>query len=273
MFSLGHLIWIGISLIVISVFFRISLNRRPPIRKVFKSAFIAGTISEIVKFFSVSEIVPMVDAAIVEQNGSLSIAYLPSGEYTPYLPSEHLPLELCSLYLFFLLIGLLLKDEKWKKYLYATMFASGTLGGLMGIILSSIAGDFSSVGEYFASFRVWQFFLYHAMIVTVSLYIGYSGESGLSFHDWKKAALCLVMLDVPTFYLNSVLSSEVYVNNKIVGVTHRINFFSSYVNPLGLILTQKWQWILYIIIKDILATALVLLLYMALRLGRNRART
>lgn len=47
-------------------------------------------------------------------------------------------------------------------------------------------------------------------------------------------------------------------------MSHRINFFSSYVNPLGLVLTEKWQWIVYLVVRLALAITLILLLYLLL---------
>ncbi len=272
MFSQGHLIWIAVSAALIAGGLFACLRRRPPLRRVLTVCMVLGVISEVVKVFSVAEIVPMVDPVIVESGGSVLIQWLPTGEYTPYLAMEHLPLELCSLYLLFMLLALALKDGPWKRGLYAVMFASGTLGGLMGIALASIAGDFHSTAAFFASARAWQYFLYHAMIVTISLYLGLSEESGLVFADWKKAIIGLVLLDIPTFYLNSVFSSEVYLHNEVAGVTHRINYFSSYVNPLGLVLTEKWQWIIYLIIRAAGAVAAVVLLYLLLLRSGKGAR-
>lgn len=242
----------------------VCLRRRPPILRVMRVCLALGVISEIIKLFSVTQIIPMVDPVIAVQSGTPSLQWIPTGEYTPYLAMEHLPLELCSLYLVFMLLALIGRDGPWKRRLYAVMFASGTLGGAMGIVLSSIAGDFSTTAAFFTSVRAWQFFLFHAMIVMVSLYLGLSEESGLTFSDWKPAILGLVLLDIPTFYLNSILSSEVFLHNELVGVTHRINLFSSYVNPLGLVLTEKWQWIVYLIIRAAIAAALIVLLYLLL---------
>lgn len=264
MFSQGHLIWIAISAVLIAGGLTVCLRRRPPIRRVMCVCLALGVISEIIKVFSVTQIVPMVDPVIAVQSGTPSLQWVPTGEYTPYLAMEHLPLELCSLYLVFMLLALIGGGGPWKRRLYAVMFASGTLGGAMGIVLSSIAGDFHSTAAFFTSVRAWQFFLFHAMIVTNSLYLGLSEESGLTFSDWKPAILGLVLLDIPTFYLNSILSSEVFLHNELVGVTHRINFFSSYVNPLGLVLTEKWQWILYLIIRAAAAVGLIVLLYLLL---------
>ena len=264
MFSTGHLIWIGISAALItglSVYF---FKAKPPLKKVLLVCTILGILSEVIKVFSVAQIVPMVDPVIVTQNGSQAIGYIPTGEYTPYIAKEHMPLELCSLYLVFMPLALFLKDEKWKKRLFALMFVSGTIGGLMGIVLSSIAGDFETTGAFFSAPRAWQYFLFHSMIVALSLYIGFGDEAELRFGDWKKAVLCILVLDVPTFYINSLLSSEVYMANQVVGVSHRINFLSSYVNPLGLILTEKWQWIVYLLIRAALAISLIILLYLPL---------
>lgn len=262
MFSTGHLIWITISAALILALCISLFRNKPPLSKVLKICIVIGVLSEIIKVFSVAQIVPMVDPVIVSQDGSQMLQYVPTGEYTPYIAKEHLPLELCSLYLLFMPLALLIKNEKYKKWLYALMFVSGTIGGFMGIVLSSIAGDFETTAAFFAAPRAWQFFLFHSMIVALSIYIGFGKEAGLRFGDWKKAVIGILVLDIPTFYLNSLLSSEIYVADQVVGVSHRINFFSSYVNPIGLILTEKWQWIVYLIIRMVLAAGLIVLLYL-----------
>ena len=271
MFSIGHLIWIAICTVLIAVLLWTFKRRQVPLRRVFVFALAFSVLSEIVKVLSLIEIVPMVDQVIVQENGAPALDWTPIGQYTPYLRAEHLPLELCSLFLFFLAAALLVKDEKWKNRLYAVMFATGTIGGVMGIVLCTSADRLNAAGAFFTSVRSWQFFLYHAMVVAVSLYIGLCGESGLVFSDWKKAVLCIIALDLPTFYLNSVLSSAVYVHDELVGVTHRINFFSSYVNPLGLVLTEKWQWLVYLLVRLLLACALIIGLFLLLPRRRKGA--
>lgn len=267
MFSQGHLIWVAISLVLISGGLFYLIRRKPPLKRVLKCSLWIGVLSEVVKVLSVAQIVPMVDPVITSDG---TLAYVPTGEYTPYIGMEHMPLELCSLYLLFLLLANVLKDSGWKRGLYAVMFASGTVGGILGILLASIAGDFTAASEYFTAPRAWQYFLFHAMIVTVSIYLGYSRESGLISADYKKALLGLLLLDLPTFYLNSIFSSEVYLHDQAAGVTHRINFFSSYVNPVGLILTEKWQWIVYLCIRLILAAVLIRVLYLPLHFKERR---
>ena len=262
MFSQGHLIWICISAALIGVGLFVCLRYRPQLKRVIQFCFVIGLASEVVKVFSVTEIVPMVDPAIVMEDGAYVLQWIPSGEYTPYLAMEHLPLELCSLYLVFMLLALVLKDGVVKKWLFSLMFASGTFGGFLGIVGASIAGDFETTAAFFAAPRAWQFFFFHAMIVVLGMYIALSGESGIEPSDWKKAVVALLLLDVPTFYLNSIFSSEMYMHGKLVGVTHRINYFSSYVNPAGLVLTEKWQWILYLAIRAVMIILIVRIIYL-----------
>ena len=80
----------------------------------------------------------------------------------------------------------------------------------------------------------------------------------------------LVCLDIPVFYLNSVFSQPVYAKGKPVGLIYAANFFSSYQNPLGLVLRERWQWFLYLLIRFSLAlgiTALLLALPCLIRRG------
>lgn len=80
------------------------------------------------------------------------------------------------------------------------------------------------------------------------------------------------MMDIPTFYLNSIFSQPVYEAGKPTGIFYRTNFFSSYVNPLGLALTEKWQWLLYLLIRLGLASALIALLLLAASLRKRASR-
>ena len=56
-------------------------------------------------------------------------------------------------------------------------------GGTLGIVMAYITVDFSTLADFFISPRAWQFFLYHAMTVTLGLYAGLGPESSLSLPD------------------------------------------------------------------------------------------
>ncbi|MBO4460131.1 MAG: YwaF family protein [Clostridiales bacterium] len=261
MFSTGHFIWIAVSFILIGVFTALCIRFKPPVKRVITVCLALGLLSEVIKILSVIEIVPMVDPAIVNENGTYVLTYVPTGEYSPMLANEHLPLELCSLQLFFMALLVILKDERLKHYIYVLMFPTGVIGGTLGVVLATTTNYIKTPSEFITSPRIWQYFIYHAMIIFLSIYIGYSKEIYLKFKDWKPAVIAVILLDLPSFYINSVMSEKVYLNNELVGTSHRINYLSSYVNPLGIVLKEKWQWIIYLLIRAVLAFGLIVLLF------------
>ena len=260
MYSTGHLIWIGISAILIVGGLLTIRIRKPTLEQVLKACLIVGVVSEVTKVFSVTSILPVVTPEIVTTEAGSALTYVPIGKYSPYMKMEHLPLELCSLMIVFLIAALLLKNGIWRSRLLALMYITGTIGGLMGVLLSYIATEYSSTAAFLLAPRAWQYFLYHSMVVMLGLYLGFEYNGGVSLRFWKSTMIGLLLLDMPTFYLNSILSQAAYVNGEPVGILYRTNFFSSYVNPLGLVLTEKWQWLAYLGIRLALATALITLM-------------
>lgn len=265
MFSTGHLLWIGISVALIAFGTLASLRRRPSEDRFLKICLAIGAVSEAVKLFSVMRILPMVDIAV--KGAALDYTY--AGQYTPYLEMADLPLELCSLQIAFMALMLLIKRPEWKSRLRALMYTTGVIGGTLGIVLAEVTVDYSTVWQYFTSPRIYQFFLYHSMVVTMGLYMGFGPNSDVSFRGFKGTMALLLAMDVPTFYLNSVFSQPVYVAGKPEGIVYRTNFFSSYVNPLGLVLTRRWQWLAYLGIRLALAATLIAILL--LLTSRRRA--
>ena len=270
MFSTGHLIWIAISAAAIIGGCVAVKRKNPTLEQVLKACLVVGAASEIVKIFCVTSILPVVTPRIAMDAAGPALQYVPIGQYTPYLKMEHLPLEMCSLMIPFLAAALLIKNNVWRSRLLALMYISGTIGGTLGLLLCFIAGEYDSPAAFFAAPRVWQFFLYHAMVVFLGIYLGFIRESGFSLRNWKSTVLMLLVLDLPTFYLNSVFSQAVYVDGAPVGVAYSTNFFSSYVNPLGLVLTEKWQWLVYLAVRLALAGALTALMLWLSSLKRAR---
>lgn len=169
--------------------------------------------------------------------------------------------------------ALLMKDGVWRERLLTLMYVTGTIGGVLGILLAYITVDYVTVMDYFASPRVWQYFIYHAMVVALGLYLGFGRGAGISLKDLKATMIGLVALDLPSFYLNSVFSTPVYADGKPVGVVYRVNFFSSYMNPLGLVLTEKWQWLAYLAVRLAVALMLVSLLLWLASVGGRPGRS
>jgi len=265
MFSAGHLIWIGISFILIAAGFAVSMKKRPDIDKVLKICVVIGFVSEIVKILSVANILPMVEEAFRLTDGGVVREYAATGQYSPYIELAHLPFELCSLQIVFMVSALLSRSEKWKHRFLAIIYATGILGGLLGIVMAYLTKDYNTVASYFASPRAWQYFLYHAMVVYLGLYIGFGCGIRFTRKSLKGVLAALVSLDFLSFYINALCSQPVYTGGDPVGLVYRTNFLSSYVNPLGLALSEKWQWLLYLLIRAVLALGLIGILFLLQR--------
>lgn len=267
MFSTGHLIWIAVSIILIVFGVICCIKLKPSLHRLISLCLLLGLISEAVKVLSVIEIVPVMDLAV--KDGVL--VYVPTGEYTPYLEAEHLPFELCSLQLFFMFLSLIIKDEAMKHRFYSLMYGTSIIGGLMAVFLSSIAPEFSDARSFLLAPRAWQFFLYHAMIIVEGIYIGFCEEADLHFRDLKWMVALTLSLDCLSFYLNSMMSVPYYSGKQLMGVAYAINYFSSYNNPLGIVFHEKWQWLLYLLVRIGLALLLIPIVYSPLLLKKKKA--
>ena len=272
MFSAGHFIFILISIIFIVAGTIFCRKKKPPVRKLLVVCLVIGLISEFFKVMNSIEIVPVVKPMV--ENGML--VYKETGAFTPYLEAEHFPFELCSYQIPFMFLALILKDRKWLKRLYAVMFTTCVVGGGIAVLLSSAAQGLTTVGDFLFSVEVWRAFLYHAMLIILGIYIGESDECDLHFKDVKWALIAIVVMDFATLYMNSMMSTPYYSGDTLVGVGNAINYFSSYNNPLAIVMSNKMQLFIYLIIRLGLALLLITLANLPLlrkdRKGKNASR-
>ena len=257
MYSTGHIMWIAICSVLIVLAVGLCRKKSVSFEKMLKWCFGLGLFSELIKIISVINILPIVEPVI---SGD-SVTYAVAGTYSPYIEIADLPFELCSLQILFYAVYIWNKDPKWRKRFRAIIFITGTIGGTLGIVMAYIAEEYSTVIEFFSYPRIWQYFLYHAMVIAVGIYAGFGNDTTVSFDDIKSVFLAIISLDWITMYLNSIFSVPVYINEKPVGLVYRANFFSSYVNPIGLTLTKLWQWMAYLVVRSAIASLLILLLF------------
>ena len=81
---------------------------------------------------------------------------------------------------------------------------------------------------------------------------------------FKSTLLIVYLLGLISIYLNSMLASPTYADGKLVSVDFWTNFFFTYQNPIGIRITQMWQWYLYLLIIALLAAVLIYLFYLPL---------
>ena len=268
MFSPGHLIFIAISFIMIISGTAICCYRRPPLDRLLKVILVVAFLLEAFKMLDVLEIVPVVEPFV--ENGRF--VYKETGKYTAFLKAEHVPFELCSMQILFLFFAVFLKDEKWKKRFYSIIYGTAIIGGTIAILLSSIAPEYASAGAFLASPRAWEFFIYHSLIIISALYIGISKESDIHFKDCIWMIIAIVLLDYASFYMNAICSVPVYQNDRLIGVEYAVNYFSSFNDPLGIPMPEKWMHLIYLAIRAAAAAVLIPLVYSPLFIRDRRER-
>ena len=266
MYSTAHIIFIIISLVLIVVGVMICEKTKVTIPSLIKVCFLIALICEVIKIFAIIDIVPIVET-IVEDG---IIVYKETGRFSPYIKAEHLPFELCSYQIIFLFLARVVKNEVWKRRIYSLIYATALIGGTLAIFLSSIAPEYDTTSEFLLSIRAWEFYIYHSMIVVIAIIIARDKNNYLRFGDIKWTCIILLLLDIFSFYLNSIFSIPVYKNDSLIGLEYAVNYFSSYNNPVGIVLDTKKAYLTYLMLRFIIALVLIVVIYLPF-LKRDKA--
>ena len=248
MFTWRHLLWLVISAGLIWAAVHAFDKKRPALDRVLTTALIAAVISEIVKMAGVIELVP-------SQNGELLL---------PYLPMNHLPLHFCSLQIILIAAAKFMKDDRRRETLLAFMAPACVYGGILALLMPSIFTTTIPVEKAFTSPVSYQFFLFHSMIIALGLIIVRSDSIEWSMKHFRDTTLIIYLCGLISIYLNSMLASPTYEDGRLVSVDFWTNFFFTYQNPLGIRITQLWQWYLYLLILALLTAFLLFIFYMPL---------
>ncbi len=267
MFGVGHIVFIIISIILILCGTAVCFAKKPPVEKVLKTGFCLAAAMEVFKMLLSLKMVPVVEPVITGGE----FMYRETGRYSPYLMAEHLPFELCSLQIVFMFLAIVIKNETWKRRIYSVIYGTAIIGGTLAILLSSLAPEYDSAADFLLAPRAWEFFIYHVMIIVIALYLGFGKVCDIRFADCKWMIAAVALLDYASFYLNSMLSVPAYMNDRLIGLEYAVNFFSSYNNPLGIAVKEKWQYLIYLAIRISVAITVILLVYLPLYL-RDRRR-
>ena len=171
-----------------------------------------------------------------------------------------------------MLLYLLVRRRSFREKLLAVMYGTALIGGVIAILLASIAPEFETAAAFFSAPRAWQFFLYHAMVVTLGVAIGMDREYRLRFRDIRWTILGVLGLDWLMYYANSIMSVPYYQGDHLVGMGYDVNYFSSYNNPLGIVMSDKTAYLVYLLIRLVLALALITLVYVPFVLRDKKER-
>ena len=177
LFGTKHLILIGISIVLIVLFYY--LSRKLKHNQVCKTLFYVGIVSEIIKIFYYT-------IANEATHGGI-------------LPKSDLPFHLCSIQIIFITIINFANSEKLKRFLYSFMLPSCLLGGIAAIL---IATDSSRNGTFIITL---QYFLYHIALVVFSLHLFTTKEIKFDIKDYFNCFKFLLVIMFFAFYINSIV--------------------------------------------------------------------
>lgn len=245
MFSWQHIVWLIICFIMIMAIQFSFSRRRPSLDSVLTTALIVSIVSEICKMVSVIELVPSSD-------GELLI---------PYLPLNHLPLHFCSIQILLIIYVKFSKNEKRRESVLAFMYPSTIIGGILALLMPSIYTTTITPDQSFTTLMAYQFFIFHSMIISLGIIIVRSGEISWRKEHFRDTLVIVYVLGIISIYLNSLLASPAYDDGELVSVDFWTNFFFTYQNPLGIQLTEIWQWYVYLLIISALAAVLLFAFY------------
>lgn len=245
MFSIYHILWLVISFALIIAGVIYLKRNNPPLRKVLSFACVVAVVSELIKTFSVIQMVP-------SSNGE---------DMHIYLELEHVPLHLCSIQIILIFFVRFAKDSAFRDAILAFMYPSCTIGAAFSLFIPTIFIDIYDPSVAFIHPHPYQYFLYHVMLIILGVYILISRQVDLRPKHYLTTVAILGVFAFFSFYFNSMVASPTYVNDELVSVDYVGNFLFTYEPPIDIPLTEMWHWYVYLGIILSLALGLIALFY------------
>jgi hypothetical protein len=230
MFSLEHFIWIAISIVIIVGALLLQKKFKLSFNFVLNFMLVISVISEVVKI-------------------SCNLLPSPHTEGGMYLDPGDLPFHLCSIQIF-LMFGLkfFVKSQNTKQVLLGFMAPTQMLGAVIALFVPTVGVNFDNI-------QVWQYFFFHAFLISFAIYIVKE-----KLVDWKLknyfynlgliGSMALICM-----WINSFLS----VAAEVDGSFRRANFMYLTYPPMeGLpLLNLDNGWGVYFITLAVLVVGLV----------------
>ena len=245
MFTINHLIWSLICVAVVAVATVYLQKHRTPLKSLLNAACVLCICSELIKTFSAFKMVPSADGSVMY----------------PYIELQHLPLHLCSLQIILIFYVRFAKESAFREMLLAFMYPTCLIGAALAIAMPSIFPESIDVSQAFTHPLAYQYFLYHAMLVTLGIHIAFSGQVNIRRKHYFTTVGILGVLAFLSLYVNSIFASPTYLNGELASVDYTPNLFFTYEPPLPIALTELWHWYLYLCVILALGFGLIALFY------------
>ena len=249
MFSIQHFIWLAISAVGIFLSLRYILAQKTSLKQVLTVACVLAFISELIKIFANIQMVPTADGSAMHM----------------FMEWRHLPFHLCSIQIFLIFYTRFTESERNREIILAFMYPTCILGALMAILMPSIFTNGITPAQAFTHPIAYQFFVYHSMLIILGVYIAKSDEVNIKFSHLYSTLGIMAAFTVFSIYLNSAFAYPTYTGTELLSVENTPNFFFTFRTPIGLLLTEIWQWYVYLAIIVTLAVVLSTLFYLPFR--------
>lgn len=246
MFTLNHFIWLAVCLIVITTSVILLRKYKPGLKWVLTAACIVSAVSELVKTFSLMKLIPSADGTM----------------FYPYIELENVPFHLCSIQIILIFMTRFMKESSKRTTILAFMYPTTIVGAFAAIMIPTVFTKHVPVENAFTHIMAYQFFLYHAMLIILGIYIVMSKEVKIEKKHFISSFLILFALSFISLYVNSIFANVRYVNGEVVSIDYVGNFFFTYETPIGIRFTKIWHWYLYYIILFSIATMFLFIFFL-----------
>ena len=179
MFSERHLLFLLICAVLTAGATVLSVRRRLPSRTAAKIFAVICVLSELVK--DMASMIPSEFGGLV-------------------LDPNDIPLHLCSMIVFAVLLLTFTKRERLREGLLSAVVTAGTVAPLFALLLPTEGVDFSRA-------QCWQYFLYHAALLWFSLHHLLTGQAEMGARAYRGNLAVLSVIVLLMLYINSALSS------------------------------------------------------------------
>lgn len=190
MFSIDHFIWIGISLIFVGILLFFSLKYKFSFKTatyILLGVYIASEIAKIIFQFHII-------------NGRLTFIFKPA----------YLPLQICTITLFFVIYLAFSKNQKGIEFVKSFVVEIMLIAAPMALIFSTVF-DPEHTEYIFASFKypqVYRFFIYHFVMIWYGLYLVITKQVKMGFKQWWQSYLVLLFLLLNSLWINPLFGSD-----------------------------------------------------------------
>ena len=105
-----------------------------------------------------------------------------------------------------------------------------------------------------------------------NIFIVRCGEVKISFARHLRSSLAIMLaFGMLSIYANSALAYVTYNGTQLLSVENTPNFFFTFRTPVGIALTQIWQWYVYLAIISALAVLVFVVFYLPFRGNEDTA--